>query len=56
MFKVIESFVDSKGFNGVEVAALLDVSDQVARKLLRNAEKSEVIQSRGTTNDKEYFF
>ena len=56
MFKVIESFVDSKGFNGVEVAALLDISDQVARKLLRNAEKSEVIQSRGTTNDKEYFF
>ena len=56
LFKIIERFCDGDEFNGMMVAELLGVSDQVARKLLRKTEKYGIIYGKGTTKDKKYFF
>ena len=53
---IIRNFVDKGEFNSTAVAEVLNVSDQVARKSLRIAEKIGILRSKGKTNDKIYFF
>ena len=56
LIAIVDPFVDSQGFTGVDIAVYLETSDQVARKLLRKAEKNGVVRSSGSTKDKKYFF
>ena len=42
--------------NGTMIASLLNVSEQIARRLLRKAEKLGLIESEGKTNGKKYYF
>lgn len=56
LFMIIDCLGISKEFNGVEVAEVLSVSDQVARELLRKVEKYGIIYGKGSTKDKKYFF
>lgn len=56
LLKILEEHQDNERFNGASVASLLDISEQVARKLLRKAEKVGLLGSKGTTSDKKYFF
>lgn len=53
---IVESFADKKEFDSGEVAEVLGVSEQVARKLLRKADELEIVRSKGKTKDKKYFF
>ena len=56
LFMIIDCLGILKDFNGVEVAEVLSVSDQVARKVLRKVEKYGIIYGKGSTKDKKYFF
>lgn len=56
LFVIVEMLLDKGSFNGVAVAEILKISEQMARKLLRKAEKFGFIQSEGKTKDKKYFF
>ena len=56
MIEIIEHFTDSELFNGTDIAARLNISEQIARRLLRKAEKHNIVKSKGKTKDKKYFF
>lgn len=43
MILVIQRFMDEKDFNGIAVADELNISDQLARRLLRKAEKKQLL-------------
>ena len=53
---IIEKFINEENFNSSLVAAVLEVSDQIARKLLRKAEENGILKSTGKTKDKKYYF
>ncbi len=54
---VIINVLGLKNFiNGKVASELLDVTEQIARKLLRKAEKLEILKSSGKTSDKKYFW
>lgn len=56
LLNITKTIKNKEQFNGTSVALLLAISDQVARKLLRKAEKTGILGSEGTTRDKKFFF
>ncbi len=53
---LIDEYAFRSSFNGIKVSKLLNVSEYTARKLLRKAEKADIVESKGNTNNKKYRF
>ena len=53
---IIKKYNRGERINGTMIASLLNVSEQIARRLLRKAEKLGLIESEGKTNGKKYYF
>ena len=50
---IIKKYNRGERINGTMIASLLNVSEQIARRLLRKAEKLGLIESEGKTNGKK---
>ena len=56
MLIIAKTFSVKEEFDSGDASEVLGVSEQVARRLLRKAEDLRLIQSKGKTKDKKYFF